>query len=712
MKKLFNLILILSLSLSQALASMSKDEGMWLPLLISRLNHSDMQQKGFRLTADEIYSVNQGSMKDAVVSLGGFCTGELISNEGLMLTNHHCAFSSIQFHSSVSKDFLTHGFWAYSKKEELSCPEVYASILVRMEDVTERILSNESSKDSIIKEITKEATAENHYTAYVRDMFNGNQYFLFVYEKFLDVRLVGAPPSSVGKFGGDTDNWMWPRHTGDFSLFRVYADKDGKPAAYAEDNVPYTPKYFFPVSLKGVKENDFAMVFGYPGRTERYLVADALEFNLNAYNPALIKALGKHLEIMKKDMDAEDAVRIKMADTYASLANGHKYFIGQSEGLKKSDVISKVRSDNEVFTAWVNESDERKEKFGNILSNLSSLYKNQMEAQSVLIYTNVGIARIGTIGNAMAYVRVLNMRKNKADAGSEIIEALQAGLDEQYKDYVPATDEKLLAAQLLLYYNEVPKALHPVVIKDILKKYKAKSAEESFRKFAADVFKKSALTSKEKAAKLLSNPTVKALAADPAIAFAEKLSSEFGAKYGLSLRAYTTSKAENYKLYLQALMEKEPERKFYPDANSTLRMTYGTVQPYNPRDAVAYHYVSFAEGILEKMDNTSEEFKVPEKLEKLLRDRDYAEYAEDGKLVVCFLTDNDITGGNSGSPVINADGEIIGCAFDGNWESMTGDLVYDPAVKRTICVDMRYVLFIIDKYAGAKNLIDEMKIMR
>ncbi len=709
MKKLFAIILLALVWFPSVFAG--KDEGMWLPMLIGKLNHADMQKKGFKLTADEIYNVNQGSMKDAVVSLGGFCTGELISSEGLMLTNHHCAFSSIQFHSSVKDDYLTNGFWAYSKQEELSCPEVYASILVRMEDVTER-MANAESKEKEMKAIIEEATKETHYTASVKEMFAGNQYVLFVYEKFLDVRLVGAPPSSVGKFGGDTDNWMWPRHTGDFSLFRVYAGKDGKPAAYSKDNVPYTPKYYFPVSLKGVKENDFAMVFGYPGRTDRYLVADALDYNVNAYNPALIKALGRHLEIMKKDMDASDEVRIKLADTYASMANGYKYYIGQTEGLKRMDVIPQMRKDNQAFAQWVNADAGRKEKYGNILSSLEQAYTGYKSKVPTSIYTNVGIGRTGIMRLAAGLSMVMNARKTQADAMGDRLEAMKGGLEEQFKDYVAATDQKQLAGALSLYYNELPKTSHAAAITNILKKYKGKTVEESFEKFAADLFKKSALGSKEKLAKLLENPTAKALEADPAIRFANELFTEVRAKLTPETMAFQGTLSTNYKLYQKAQMERSPEKVFYPDANSTLRMTYGTVRPYAPKDAVAYDYVTTADGILEKMDNTSEEFQVPEKLAKLLRDRDYGNYAENGKLVVCFLTDNDITGGNSGSPVINGNGEIIGCAFDGNWEAMTGDLVYDPAKKRTICVDMRYVLFIIDKYAGAQNLINEMKIVR
>ena len=688
-----------------------KDEGMWLPMLISRLNYAEMQKKGFRLTADEIYSVNQGSMKDAIVSLGGFCTGELISDQGLMLTNHHCAFSSIQFHSSVEKDYLTNGFWAYQKSEELPCPEIYASILVKMEDVTER-MTKSTEKEKEMKAIVEEATKDTHYEGYVRDMFYGNQYFLFVYEKFTDVRLVGAPPSAIGKFGGDTDNWMWPRHTGDFSLFRVYSGKDGKPAAYSKDNVPYVPKYSFPVSIKGVKENDFAMVFGYPGNTDRYLVSDALDFNVNAYNPALIKTLGRRLEIMKKDMDASDDVRIGMADTYASLANSHKYFIGQTEGLKRMDVIPVMKKENIEFQKWADSDPTRKEKYGNLLPSLSSAYTNYKSGSQVAIYTSVGLFGPGIIKYANQYVRLINLLKTQPEKGKELIEKLKAGVDAQFKEYKAPTDEKLLAGLFYQFYEDIPKTSQYAVFKDIIKKYKGKTTEETFQKFAADMFKRSALTTADKATKLLQNATVKSLQNDPMIAFAEKLVTEYRASYQPAAMAFNQKTDELYKVYFQGLMEMNPGKTYYPDANSTLRMTYGTVQPYRPRDGVFYNYVTTSQGILEKMDNTNEEFMVPDKLAQLLRNKDFGDYAQNGELVVGFLTDNDITGGNSGSPVINGNGEIIGCAFDGNWEAMTGDLVYDGQLKRTICVDIRYVLFVIDKYAGAKNLIEEMKIRK
>jgi hypothetical protein len=700
------------------------DEGMWLPMLVGRLNMADLQKRGFKLSAEEIYSVNKSSMKDAVVQIGGFCTGELISSQGLMLTNHHCAFSSIQYHSSVEHDYLTDGFWAKNHEAELACPEITASILVRMEDVTERIakaLSGLSDAEKaakylqVSKEIADEATKDSHYTARVRDMFAGNQHFLFVYEVFSDIRLVGAPPSSIGKFGGDTDNWMWPRHTGDFSMFRIYADKSGKPAAYSKENVPYTPKYFFPISLKGVQVNDFAMVYGFPGSTDRYQTASQLNLAVDEINPALIKGLGKRLEIMKKDMDASDEVRIKMADTYASLANSWKYYIGQNEGLKKLNVIKEKAMFESKFSTWAKTDATRTANYGNVISEIDSKTAKMKDMIKPFYYTQLTLLSPNILQLARTYGRLMrNLRDNpdKKEAIEANKKAIEANFETAYREYVPETDKKIFYEMLSLYHKEVPQEKQWPYIQEILKKYKAKTAEESFKKYVEDVFKKSQVVSLEKAKALYAKADLKTLQADPAITYWDKVASYFTTAIAPEFSKLNGELDELSKAYLKGMMEMEPSKKFYPDANSTLRVSYGTVRDYSPKDAVSFKHFTTMKGIIEKMDNTNEEFTVPDRLAELYKKKDFGQYGVDGDVPVGFITDNDITGGNSGSPVINGNGELIGVAFDGNWEAMTGDLVYDPMLKRTICVDIRYVLFVVDKYANSEHLVKEMKVIK
>ncbi len=721
--KLKHLLILAAFSFSTlSTKAVTPDEGMWLPMLINK-NYDEMKKLGFRLTAEDLYAVNNSSMKDAIVSLG-FCSGEMISAEGLMLTNHHCGFGSIQFHSSVDHDYLTDGFWAKTKADELYSPEMVASFLVRMEDVTSVIAEatkgmNDSERAAKMKEtikaITDESTKDTHYEAIVRDVFGDNQYLLFVYERFPDVRLVGAPPSSIGKFGGDTDNWMWPRHTGDFSLFRVYMGKDGKPATYSKDNIPYKPKKHLAISTKGIKEGDFAMVMGYPGRTNRYAFSAELQNAVDKVNPALISLLGKRLEIMKADMDKEASVRIKYADTYASLANSWKYYLGQNEGLKKLDVIAVKRSIEAGFEKFAASNATNTDKYAQVLGNVNSLYNDYKPYALRNLYLSLA-------GNASAAVSYANRYKSLialyADpvANKETIDQtiadLQSGIDEQFKDYVPETDKKILAALLTMYYTDQPASDRPAVLEEIVKKYKGKSASESFAKYAEEVFKRSLFVSKERAAAFLANPNAKVLLADPIVQLHMKYD-EYRKTYSPNVSAFASALAKEKKLYIAGLMEMNAGRLMYPDANSTLRITYGKVSGYSGKDAIEYNYYSTSNGILEKYDPENEEFIVPEKLINLIKKKDFGPYTnEKGELVVNFLSDNDITGGNSGSPVINGNGELIGCAFDGNWEAMTGDLVFDKQYKKTISVDIRYILFIIDKYAGAKHLIEEMTIVK
>lgn len=710
---------ILGFSSLSGMAS-TPDEGMWLPMLINK-NYDEMKRLGFKLTADDIYQVNNSSLKDAIVSLG-FCTGEMISAEGLMLTNHHCGYGSIQYHSSVEHDYLTDGFWAKTREEELSSPEMIASFLVRMEDVTAKILKEtnglpDAEKDAKMREVTKtlttEATKGTHYQAIVRDVFGGNQYLLFVYERFPDVRMVGAPPSSIGKFGGDTDNWMWPRHTGDFSLFRVYMGKDGKPAPYSKDNVPYKPKKHLPISIKGVSKGDFSMVMGYPGRTNRYAFSRELQNSVEKVNPAIVALFGKRLEVMKADMDKDASVRIKLADGYASIANTWKYYIGQNEGLVKLDVISGKQELERKFVKFANSTPALKAKYGEVFTNVDKLYDDYKPYILRNTYLNVttsanGLYQYAALSKGLADA----LKKNDKDAIASEVKKLQDGMEERFKDYTPETDQKVLAALMTLYYNDIPKDQRLPLLDEIQKKYKAKTPEESFRKFTADLYKRSIWASRERLTAFLAAPDLKKLEADPAYQFYVK-ASDFRKTYIDHVNSFSTAIAVQKKAYIAGLMEMFPNREMYPDANSTMRVSYGKISDYSPKDGVEYSYYTTTRGILEKFDPNNEEFVVPQRLIDLIKEKDFGQYADaKGELVVAFLSDNDITGGNSGSPVINGNGELIGCAFDGNWEAMTGDLVFDKNFKKTISVDIRYVLFIIDKYAGATNLINEMTLVK
>lgn len=691
-------------------------------MLINK-NYDEMKKIGFKITADDIYNVNQGSLKDAIVSMG-FCTGEMISAEGLMLTNHHCAFGSIQYNSSVQNDYLSNGFVAMKKEDELSSPEVIASFLIRMEDVTAQIVKEvsalpEAERDAkqkeIIKNLTTEATKGTHYQAIVRDVFGGNQFLMFVYERFPDVRLVFAPPSSVGKFGGDTDNWMWPRHTGDFSIFRVYMGKDGKPAPYSKDNVPYKAKRFLNISMKGIQANDPAMIMGYPGRTNRYAFSREMENAVARVNPALIKLFGTRLELMKADMDKDAAVRIKLADTYASGMNTWKYYVGQNEGLVKLDVIAGKKEMEKAFQEFANKNAELNGKYGKVMSNIDAIYDDYKPYVLRNVYANLA-------GNAAVSVGMANQLKalgealNKTPLDAELVkkesDKLKAGLEELYKDYVPATDERIMAALLAVFYNDIPADQQPAMLAEIVKKYKADNYAASFEKYAKDAYKKSFITSKEKMEAFLANPTAKQYNADPLVMYAGKMA-EYRTTYMPNVSKFNAALGKERKAYIAGLMEMNPTQIMYPDANSTMRITYGKVSGYTGKDAVVYNYYTTHRGLLEKYVPGNEEFDMPTKLMETIKKKDFGQYANAaGELPVAFLTDNDITGGNSGSPVLNANGDLIGVAYDGNWEAMTGDLVFDKQFKRTIVCDIRYVLFIMDKYAGASHLIAEMNLLK
>ncbi|PTN10595.1 S46 family peptidase [Mangrovibacterium marinum] len=716
MKRLF--LAAVALVLLQVTAH--ADEGMWLPALVQKLNIVDMQKMGCELSADDIYNINNSSLKDAVVALDhGSCTAELVSPKGLLLTNHHCGFGEIQAHSSVEHDYLKDGFWAKSMDQELPNPGKTVSFLVRVEDVTQRVLDGVTAemttdeRNEIIQkasfEIQKEATAENDYEARVQSLLEGNQYFLFVYETFRDVRLVGAPPASIGKFGGDTDNWMWPRHTGDFSIFRVYCSPDGKPADYSEDNVPYEPKHFLPVSLDGISDGDFAMVMGYPGRTNRYKSSFGVEYTMNVTNPVRINARSVKLAILKEYMSSSQKANIQYASKYARSSNYYKYSIGQNKGLEALHVVEKKKALEAELTNWIAESDERKEKYGEALSLIEGAYKEQRDdiASEYLMETMFRGPEIFSFAMGMKGL----YEALKSGASQDRIDAnvlrIQSRLDEYFKDYDAATDEKVAAALIDVFKAHVDPVFYPSFIADLDKKYKGNAAD-----FMGDVFKRTILADKQKLEAFLEKPNLKTLDKDPAYQLAEGIF-RHATMLGELVNKSSDDLHKGRRLFVAALMEMQKDRKFYPDANSTMRLTYGTVGDYVPRDGVRYDYYTTLKGYIEKEIPGDDEFDVPARLKELYYANDFGDYAdENGQLITCFTTNNDITGGNSGSPVINGKGQLIGLAFDGNWEAMSGDLAFEPELQKCICVDIRFVLWTIDKFAGAQNLIDEMTLVK
>ncbi len=697
------------------------DEGMWIPLLLKQLNEGDMQKLGLKLSADDIYNINKSSLKDAIVHFGGFCTGEMISEEGLVITNHHCGFDAIQSNSSVEHDYITNGYWASTREQELPNPGLFVRFLVSIEDVTAKV--NKELSDTlteaqraielpkILAKIAKEAKGDSDYFTDVKSFYKGNEYYLMTYEVFNDVRLVGAPPESIGNFGGDTDNWMWPRHTGDFSLFRVYCGKDGKPAAYSKDNVPYKPKHYLPISMKGIQKDDFTMTFGYPGTTDRYLTSYGVTQAIDMTNPAIVKIRDKKLKVLKADMDADPKIRIMYASKYAQTANYWKYFIGQTKGLKRMRVAEQRAAEEAKFQAWADGDPTRKAKYGSALPGLKKSYEEMSKYALTRIYMNEAINRgpeIMPIANAlMPLSTVLSSKDSKSEDIKAATEKAKARAESFYEEFNVATDQKLFAALLEMYYKDIPKDQHAPIFKEIESKYKS-----DFNSYAAAVYKTSFLTSKEKYLAFLDAPSSKKLEKDPAFRTMKSIMDFYNANIKTAITNITNNQNQFNRAYMAGLREMNPDKKYAPDANGTMRLSYGQVKAYDPMDGVKYDYFTTAQGILEKQDNTNEEFIVDPKLEKLIKNKDFGPYGENGELKVCFISNNDITGGNSGSPVINGNGELLGLAFDGNWEAMSGDIAFDPEYKRTICVDIRYVLFVIDKFAGAGHLIKEMKLVQ
>ncbi len=719
MKKAFFylLVFVVTLIAPYVVKAGEPDEGMWLPMYVERLNYVDMQKMGLHLTAEELYSVNQSCLKDAIVQLGNFCTAEVISEEGLLLTNHHCGYSAIQSHSTVENDYLTNGFWAMNRNEELENKDLTATFLVRMEDVTSKVLAEVDASTSdadraaktkkVMDKLKKEASDNDKYEVSVKSFFNGNEYYLFVYKVYKDIRLVGAPPSSVGKFGGDTDNWMWPRHTGDFSMFRIYTAPDGSPAVYSKENIPLKPKHSLPISLKGVKKGDFSMIWGFPGKTDRYLPSEGVNLLLEHQAPTIIKLRDKKLAIMKEDMNANDAIRIKYSAKYAQTSNYWKYFIGQSKGLKKLKVYDKKKAIENDFDKWIGGDVKRYDYYKNVLPDIASAYKEygDKKYEERLWYFQEMF-----IGAEVLYFVYKESGLEAGVTGKDIKpESLKPYRDiaaEYFKDYNLPTDKKIFIAMMKMYQEDIPSEYLPDVFTTIKEKYKG-----NIEKYADELYKKSIFASQENFDKFLAKPSVKTLKKDIGYITSNSVLKAY-IKLGQEKSAASQKLKTANRLFVEGLMKMKPDFKFYPDANSTMRMTYGQVLDYFPTDAVYYNYYTTINGIMEKEDAKNDEIVVPEKLKQLYEKKDYGQYGENGTLNVCFISNTDITGGNSGSPVINGDGQLIGIAFDGNWEAMSGDIAYEPSLQRTISVDIRYVLFMVDKYAGAGHLVKEMNIVR
>ncbi len=715
------LIAIVSIFIFKPLAFAG--EGMWIPALLKQLNEKEMKAMGMNISADDIYSINHSSMKDAILLFGRGCTSEIISKEGLLLTNHHCGYSFIQRHSSVEHDYLTNGFWAMSKEEELPNPGLTATMMIRMDDVTDKVLDGvnenmtEQERKNIIKKnsekIIKETVKETPYQAYIKPFFKGNQYYIIVTQTFKDIRLVGAPPSNIGKFGGDTDNWMWPRHTGDFSLFRIYVSPDGKPAEYSEDNVPYKPKYYFPISLKGVNEGDFTFVYGYPARTNEYLPAKAVELIAEKENPDKIKLREARINIFKKYAEQSPELRIKYAAKEARVANYWKKMIGQSRGIKRLNGIEKKEEFEKRFTDWVNADPERKNKYGNLLPALNKTYDKLEPFQKSYDYLYEAGFGIEMITFAYRFENLVKLCEsgNNDEKVTKTVESLKKGTNSFYKDYYRPVDVEVMTKMLELWDKGVDFPFKPEFFKTIHKKFNS-----DYAAYTDYIFKKSFLDDKEKVNSYLDNfscKKIKKLKKDPFYNMEHQIYVMYKNEVKNEIETLNLQIDSLMRVYMKAQMEMQPDKRFYPDANFTLRVTYGNVKGYSPADAVEYLPYTTLKGIMEKENPDIYDYVVEPRLKELYAKKDFGQYADkDGSLHVCFIADNHTSGGNSGSPVFDADGNLIGVNFDRCWEGTMSDLMFDPEVCRNISLDIRYFLFILDKYAGAGYLLNEMKLVK
>ena len=711
MKRLLvTLTLLLSVMVAKA------DEGMWLPYSLNGQNLAEMQAMGCKLTAEQIFDLNQPSLKDAIVQFGGGCTGEIISPEGLLLTNHHCGLSFVQKLSSIEHDYLTDGFWAHSKGEELPNPGLSVLFLNNVEDVTNAVLegvtdeTTEPERSQLvnknIRQIEKDRKGDRKIRVEVVPFYSGNQYILFEYDEYTDVRLVCCPPWGIGKFGADTDNWTWPRHKGDFNIFRVYTAPDGSPAAYSPDNIPMKSKWYLPINLNGVKPGDYAMILGYPGTTDRYSTSYTVKNIIEEEGPAIIDCRTTKLNNYRKHMDADQEVFIMYASKQASVSNYWKYYIGQVKQLKRNHVYERRLAQEQDFMNWVNEKAARRLEYGNIFDGIAKKWEILDEIQKAFVYHR----EAGwNGGEAIAFSRrfrgINKMIEEKADKEDikAAAERLQGSVDAFFKDYSMPLDQDVTAALLNLFYKNIPSDLLPSEVLRI-----GQENGGDFTEYVDKAFKKSVFTDQERLEKWIQKP--KKLDKDPIFMLSENIIESYNTLYGRYAEAQNLGN-QGERLYMKGLMEMQSDRNFYPDANFTMRLTYGTVEPYKAADAVNYNYYTTMDGVMAKYVPGNWEFDIPQDVRDLVEKKDYGRYTnEKGELVVNFITTNDITGGNSGSPVIDGEGNLIGLAFDGNWEAMSGDLNFENKVQRTICVDARYLLWCIEKVGKCDNIIKELVI--
>lgn len=721
MKK-FLLTALLSVTL---VARSMADEGMWLPLLLGQQVYNDMVKKGLKLTKEQLYNINKPSLKDAILIFGGGCTGEIVSNEGLIFTNHHCGYDAIASASTVEHNYLQNGFYAKNKGEEIPTT-LTVQFLLRIDDVTKEVMDSlgklagaerVQKQAAVLAAINKRMSdAGQNIEVRVSPLFKGNQFLAFVYQRYTDVRLVGTPPESVGKFGGDTDNWEWPRHTGDFSVFRVYGNAEGKPAKYSAENVPLKPKWYLPVSLKPLKDGDFSMIWGYPGGTNRYESSYGIKLATDINNPTLVKLRDTRLKYMFEEMKKDPAVKLQLASNYAGIANYWKFFDGETKQLLKYDVYGQKQKAEAAFNTWA----AGKAEYQNIFSEWGKAYDAWRPYAKHRQYINEGVTGSPLIAFAGSLLQLEAAMVKTGASAADVKKAVEAATKQRTAFLAgenKVSDQQIVAAVTRMFYDDVDREQHPVGFYGTLKNtYGPLNDEATYKKYAADLFSRTMIFDDAKWNAFAANPDAVTLQGDPAFAHASAFITNYTSKYAPYFQQFNAKNAEYGRLYLKGIMEMDPvkAKMMYPDATFTMRVSYGNVKSYRPRDAVFYDYVTTSKGLLEKYKAGDYEFDLPAGQIELLKKKDFGQYMDPTRkdLVIGFITTNDITGGNSGSPVINNRGELIGLAFDGNYEALSHKLAFDKDLNRTICVDIRYVLWCIDKLGGGSNIIRELKLMK